>query len=190
MSEQDTAGASTPAQKMQAFESVQKFGRMFPGIVEAFADWAKVGSLEQACTEAQSALDGARASFEAFEAEAAQRRTALDTELSQITARSQEIRGEIEAEAQKIVAAAHAKADDILHGAAQRGDGLLAQGKAALEHHIGLVDQAKAALDNIGNQIVSKTEQLTAITGQIADRTDEHDRLHAAIADVKSRLGL
>ena len=47
---------STPQQKLQAFESVQKFGKMFPGLIEALQEWATIGSLEQATEEAKRQL--------------------------------------------------------------------------------------------------------------------------------------
>ena len=51
--------------KMQAYESFQRFGKMFPGLLEAFQAWAEIGSLEQASAEQRSKLEQLRTATEA-----------------------------------------------------------------------------------------------------------------------------
>ena len=178
----------TPQEKLQAFESMQRLGKMFPGVLESFRAWAEIGSLEQAAAEATNNLANVRAAqseaqakhqdmLDRLDAEAEARRKAADAEIARM-----------QADASHFAAAKKAAADDLLSAAQQRAQKMLAKAeadagkaadsvKAAMEEHAGWL----AKIADVEQQHAEVTTALEAAQAELA-------RVQGIIAEAKAKF--
>lgn len=149
-------------------DDVKRLLAMFPGIAAYAAEVDKVGSLEQAASEAESRLAKAKKDFD----EQAQ---ALDKEhakhldvLKEVQSRTAKTRENIS----KTMDNAQMQADRIIAAAHTEGEKILAGAKSAAESYVG-------ALNEIRAKIAAAKEELQAIQ---AEQSQERDRLREVAA--------
>lgn len=179
---------STPQEKMQAFQSAQKFGKQYPGLIEALEEWATIGSLEQAADEVRTRLAALRAEealltglLDAKASDAELAATALveaaqhDWDNKQAIAAA--LVDEAKLEARCLVEAARAAAGQLVEDAHAR----------AAEHQ-SLIAAAKRDLTGLTARIEAKTGELAALSAAVEERQAQHERLVNLTAEIKARL--
>jgi hypothetical protein len=183
-----TPQESTPQEKMQAFQSAQKFGKQFPGLFEALRDWATIGSLEQAAEETRTRLDALRteeATLKAAlgartaDADAATRKLVAEREREFASARAiaTALIDEAKLEARCLVEAAQARAAELVNDAERR----------AAEHQA-LLTSAKHDLAGVLARIEAKSTALASLSAAVEEKQAQHERFAKLVADLKAKL--
>jgi len=179
---------TTPQEKMQAFQSAQKFGKQYPGLLEALQEWATIGSLEQAADETRRRLEALRAEEQAVKAALEAKAADVDTrarklledgarESSHKRAVAAALVDEAKLEARCIVEAARAKAATIIEET---------EGRAA--DHEQQLAAAKLDLAAITARIDAKAGELASLSAAVEEKQAQHDRFAGLIAELKAKL--
>ena len=179
---------STPQEKMQAFRSAQKFGKQFPGLIEALQEWATIGSLEQAAEETRTRLDGLRAEEQAI-------KTALDAQSADAdaTTRKRIADGERELANKRAIAAAllddaKLEARCIIDAAGARASELMEDAEARAAEHQSQLAASKLDLAGILARIEAKSAELASVSAAVDEKHSQHMRFSDLIAELKAKL--
>jgi hypothetical protein len=179
---------TTPQEKMQAFQSAQKFGKQYPGLIEALQEWATIGSLDQAADEARTRLEALRAEEQArnsvleaktadIDGQARKRIEDAERESAHKRAVAAALVDEAKLEARSIMEAARAQAVHIVEEAHDR----------TADHELQLA-AAKHDLAAIAARIEAKSGELAALSSAVAEKQAQHDRFADLIAELKAKL--
>jgi len=179
---------STPQEKMQAFQSAQKFGKQFPGLIDALQEWARIGSLEQAAQETQTKLDRLCAEEHAI-------KTALDARSAEAdaTTRKRTTDGERELANKRAIAAAlvdeaKLEARCIVDAARARATELAGDAEARAAEHQSQLAAAKHDLAGILARIEAKSGELAFVSAAVDEKQAQHARFSDLIAELKAKL--
>jgi hypothetical protein len=179
---------TTPQEKMQAFQSAQKFGKQYPGLLEALQEWATLGSLEQAADEARSRLEAMRAEEQALKSAREAAAADIDLKTRQLIedgeresahkrAVAAALVDEAKLEARRIVAAARARAASV----AEEADGRVADHESRLA-------AAKTELAALAARIDARSGELASLSAAVDEKQAQHDRFADLIAQLKAKL--
>jgi hypothetical protein len=185
---QGVATMSTSQEKMQAFQSAQKFGRQYPGLLEALQDWAAIGSLDQAAEEATIRLDKLHAEEQALKIALEARAAEADSSAKKLVAEAKAdlankraigaaLVDEAKSESRRIVDAARVKATQLVKDAENQ----------TAEHHSQLAT-AKVDLAAILSRIEAKSNELASISAAVDEKCAQHEHFSHLIAELKARL--
>jgi DNA repair exonuclease SbcCD ATPase subunit len=179
---------STPQEKMLAFQSAQKFGKQFPGLLEALAEWANIGSLEQAADETQRRLDAMRAEEETLASALKTKAADADAIASKLAAQSERELANRRAVAAAIVDEANLEARCILDAARVKAAELLQDAERRAAEHQALVAATKQELAKITAAIEAKTGELSSVTAAVVEKHAQHERFTRLIGELTAKL--
>jgi cell division septum initiation protein DivIVA len=150
---------------------VKKLANHYQAVIDLAALIEKVGSIEQAASEAEGRLHATRAEL------AKQQEVLADVraEVVQESVKANEIAVGAQAEANRIVQAATAEADAFKAAAQTEAGTILGAARAA-------VDEAEANLER-------QRATLEELVAQIADKQGELERVNAILAEARAKLG-
>lgn len=179
---------STPQEKMQAFQSAQKFGKQYPGLLEALQEWATIGSLDQATEESRRRLDAMRAEEEHL-------KTAIGAQMADADAMARKLAtdGERECANRRAIAAAlveeaNLEARCILDSARAKAAELLHEAERQAGEHQARLAAAKHELSSMTARIESKSAELSSISSAVEQMHVQHERFTRLIGDLAAKL--
>jgi hypothetical protein len=179
---------STPQEKMLAFQSAQKFGKQYPGLLDALQEWAAIGSLEQAADEARQRLEAARAEEQALTG-------ALESKVADANATAQRLTAEAERELANRRAIAAALVDEaklearcIVDAARTRAAGLIEDAEKGAAECQSRAAAARLELAALSSRIEAKSGELAAISAAVEEKQAQHQRFAELIAEIKTKL--
>lgn len=178
----------TPAEKMQAFESAKKLGRMFPGVMESFQAWAAIGSLEQAAKEAQVRLEALMSERGQIAIDMAKQREQTQADMVAKRLEADTVISARHRDANKAIAAKQAQSAGIIDEAIVRRDGMLAAAADKVSEWTNRADELKAEHDEWQAKIDALKLEHDAATAALGDKQGEHERIAGLIAELKAKL--
>ena len=179
---------STPQEKMQAFRSAQKFGKQYPGLMEALQEWAEIGSLDQAAEESKARLDAMRAEEEALRAVRDAKADDAEAAARKITAESERELAHKRAVATALVEEANLEARCIRDTARVKAAELVREAERQAVEHQALLATAKQDLAGIAARIESRTDELSAVSAAVEQMHAQHERFTQLIAQLSAKL--
>jgi hypothetical protein len=179
---------STPQEKMQAFQSAQKFGKQYPGLLEALAEWANIGSLEQAAEEMSRRLDAMRAEERTLESALHAKAADADATASKLAAESERELANRRAVAAALVDEANLEAQCILDAARVKAAELVQEAERRAAEHRALVAAAKQELAQIAAGIEAKADELASVSAAVVEKHVQHERFTRLIGELTANL--
>ncbi len=179
---------STPREKMQAFQSAQKFGKQFPGLIDALQEWATIGSLEQAAQETRTRLDRLRGEEDALNIALDARSTEADATTKKRIADGERELANKRAIAAALVDEAKLEARCIVDAARTRATELVGDAEAHAAEHQSQLAAAKHDLAGILARIEAKSGELASASAAVDEKQAQHARFSDLIADLKAKL--
>jgi chromosome segregation ATPase len=179
---------STPQEKILAFQSAQKFGKQFPGLLEALQEWSTIGSLEQAAEETRKRFDALRSEEQAL-------KSTLDEKVAQAEAAVSNARTQTEREITHRRAAAAALIDEanlearcILDAACAKATELKREAEHDLAEHQRQVVAAKHELEEIAFRLEAKRGELSSVAAAVEEKQAQYERFSGLIATLAAKL--
>jgi hypothetical protein len=179
---------TTPQEKMQAFQSAQKFGKQYPGLLEALQEWAAIGSIDQAADEARRRLEALRAEERAV-------KDALEAKAADVDTRARKLieDGERESSHKRAVAAAlvdeaRLEARCIVEAARAKAATIIEETEGRAADHEQQLAAAKLDLAATTARIDAKAGELASLSAAVEEKQAQHDRFAGLIADLKAKL--
>jgi chromosome segregation ATPase len=179
---------STPQEKMQAFRSAQKFGKQYPGLIEALQEWATIGSLDQAAEESKWRLDAMRAEEQALRDALDAKAADAETAVRKTTAESERELAHRRAVATALVEEANLEARCILDTARVQAAELVREAERQAVEHQAMLASAKQDLAGIAERIESKTDELSSVSAAVEQLHAQHERFTHLIAQLTAKF--
>jgi hypothetical protein len=178
----------TPQEKMQAFQSAQKFGKQFPGLLEALQEWAAIGSLEQAAEETRKRLDALRVEEQTLQSALEAKVTDADAAASRAAEQTERELTHRRAAAATLIDEANLEARCILDAARAKAAELIGEAERQAAEHQTQVAAAQHELDGIAARVAAKAGEFSAVAAAVEEKKAQHQRFTQLIAELAAKL--
>jgi chromosome segregation ATPase len=179
---------STPQEKMQAFQSAQKFGKQYPGLLDALQEWATIGSLEQAADEARTRLAALRAEEQALSSMLETKAADANVAAKALIESAQQDRATKHAIATALVDEAKLEARCIIEAARATAAQMEKDAHAQVAELQALIAAAKRDLAGLTERVETKTRELATTSAAVEEKQAQRERLTRLIAELKTKL--